>query len=168
LKLRLHSNDELSKAIAIMSQLQQGLRELFRVGDRVSLRNLNYLNDDPTEVHVVYIEIDANETREKLVRLITSINRSFVDAGLALEKDLPQHGNSEKLHATMVNSQWRHSTAVEGGPREAFNATDILKRFGRVDLGQHRLESVELSILGGGNALHGYFPSECSIEFPKN
>ena len=164
LMLRLHTAEELAKAISLFTELQRAVNDIFRVGDRVTLRRLNYMNDDPAEVHVVYLEIEDDSTRHKLLTLINTINKAFIDAGLALEKDV---AHNEKLHATVVNSKWRKST-MEGGPRESFDATGLFRAFGNVDLGAHRLESIELSSLGGGNALYGYFPSECSIEFPKH
>jgi activating signal cointegrator complex subunit 1 len=163
LMLRLHTSDELAKAMSLFTQLQREINRIFTPSDKIHLRGLNYMNDDPTEVHVVYLEIERTAAREKLIRLINHINETFIEAGLALEKDV---AHNEKLHATVVNSKWRKSSD-EGAPREAFDASDLLRMYGTLDLGDHRLESVELSTLGGGNSLYGYFHSECSIQFPK-
>lgn len=165
LMLRLHTEEELSRCKAIMIDLEEKLGTLFSHNDLVTLKGVNYMNDDPSEVHVVYLELEKDDVYSRLAKVIQIINDAFIDAGLALDKDV---AHNEKLHATIVNSKWRESTAA-GGPRLAFDATNILSLFRNVCLGSHRLRHLELNVLGGGRRSgegEGYYQCEFAINFP--
>ena len=186
LMLRLHNEEEMSKAKSLLVVVQEMLREMFystatnSSTAKVSFKGVNYMNDDPSDVHVLYLDLVKDETYKKLVELIQNINSLFIDSGLALPKDV---SHNEKLHATIINSKWRNGDVVDGtldhfdshsaskkssGPRVSFDATEVLRLFGvnGSSLGSVKLERVDLSILGSGVSADGYYQSVHSAFFP--
>lgn len=161
LMLRLFTQEEINLAQNLLVSLQPEIAKIFEGDDFVTLKGLNYMNDDPKEVHVLYLEIEKDECFRKLAEAISLINETFISAGIAQEKDV---AHNEKLHATIVNSKWRESKQQGGGPRVPFDATSILNCFGKACIGSHRLARIDLSILGSNHqADDGYYCSECQI-----
>jgi activating signal cointegrator complex subunit 1 len=182
LMLRLYQSDELSKARHLMNQGQVFIDDVFRSTDQILIKGLNYMNDDPSEVHILYLQVGKNNTCEKLSKLIEHISQLFISAGLATENEV-QH--NEKLHATLMNSKWRKSdekpttpsepivttitfTAAPRGhdERVPFDIRHIMKQFGDVDLGCHPLKTIELSRMGTKDN-RGYWMSDHSVPFPS-
>lgn len=187
LMLRLHNQEEMNKAKSLLVVVQEMLREMFystassSSTAKISFKGVNYMNDDPSDVHVLYLDLVRDETYKKLVDLIQKINSLFIDSGLALPKDV---SHNEKLHATVVNSKWRGGDIMDGtldhfegrhtaqsgrkAPRVSFDATELLRLFGLNGniLGTHKLERVDLSVLGSGVGADGYYVSEHSAFFP--
>jgi len=187
LMLRLHNQEEMNKAKSLLVVVQEMLREMFYSTAsssstvKIGFKGVNYMNDDPTDVHVLYLDLVRDETYKKLVDLIQKINSLFIDSGLALPKDV---SHNEKLHATVVNSKWRGGDIMDGtldhfegrhtaqsgrkAPRVSFDATELLRLFGQngSNLGTHKLERVDLSVLGSGVGADGYYVSEHSAFFP--
>lgn len=169
LMLRLHSEEQLATAKMLLKSLELEVQHIFAPTDRVTVKGLNYMNDDPSEVHVVYAEIERDPVFHKLQGLITRINRAFIDAGLAQEKDV---AHNDKLHATLINSKWRgsgdagSSLVPSSHDRLAFDATHVLRLFGKHHFGCHALTRIDLSRLGGGTGPDGYFSWDAFIEFP--
>lgn len=171
LMLRLHTEADASRAKDVLKSLAPLLREtLAPPNDHVTLQGLNYMNDDPTEVHVVYLELEKNAAFARLQQVIQLVNASFIEASLATERDV---AHNEKLHATILNSKWRAApntgtTGRSGGggavpPRQAFNAVDVFKKFGQIKLGTHKLQRLDLSVLSSRMGADGYFAAADSV-----
>eukprot|EP00759_Apiculatamorpha_spiralis_P026007 PhF_6_TR29209/c0_g1_i1/m.42735/K18666/ASCC1; activating signal cointegrator complex subunit 1 len=88
LMLRLYTEDEKERAAVLMKDIQKWVADEFSAIDAVHVHRVNYMNDDPSKVNVLYLELAPNPTREKLVRLIERISQAFLAAGLALPKDI--------------------------------------------------------------------------------
>ncbi len=190
LMLRLYSQEELARAESLLVVVQEMLRELFTASDRINFSGVNVFTDNPTESHVAYLDLARDATSRKLIELIRRINALFLDAGLALPKDV---ASNEALHATVINSKWRSgaiadataehfadhhggSAAARFGPRVAFDASEVLRLFGTLrHLPPVKLERVDLSVLGNARAAaatgaatasDGYFARVVSAYFP--
>lgn len=164
LMLRLFTPEDLARARQLLLTIEPWIRTTFRAADRITCKGLCIFHDDPSEVHVAFLQPVRDECFNKLVTLIDRINKTFIEAGLASEKDV---AHNEKLHATIVNSKWRTTAPASVGGRLAFDATDMLRIFGNTPFGSHALRRLDLSILGRGEGVDGYYPSDFAIEFPK-
>ncbi|KAL6447880.1 hypothetical protein ACFW04_000157 [Cataglyphis niger] len=85
----------------------------------IQLRGVECMNDDPTEVNVLFAQITHNE---KLQELINKIADYFVDIGLK-EKEY----ETIKLHATLMNTSFKRDYHARSKSKEKFNASEILK-----------------------------------------
>jgi len=118
------------------------------------LQGLEIMNDDPTEVNVLYAKCNwADDTAQRLADLISA---KFVDSGLAKPN---RSGNSVKFHATLMNTRHRQNVegdtskpnqgnpASRGKPyqKDCFDARNILKQLGNFDFGTGQLREIHLS-----------------------
>jgi 2'-5' RNA ligase len=159
LMLRLYSKADIDRAKFILESIEMDLHNIFGPNDAVSLQGVRAMNPDPRNAHVVYVDVVKDDVHRRLQNLVNGVNRSFIDGGLATDKDVEDNG---KLHVTVMNSKWRR-----GKPgHTAFNASEALRIFGGKDFGSHRLRSIEINTLGGGLAPDGYFSSVMSVRFP--
>eukprot|EP01065_Artemidia_motanka_P005572 TRINITY_DN12698_c1_g2_i1.p1 TRINITY_DN12698_c1_g2~~TRINITY_DN12698_c1_g2_i1.p1 ORF type:complete len:479 (+),score=100.88 TRINITY_DN12698_c1_g2_i1:346-1782(+) len=110
LMLKLYTAEALDKAVQCMRKCEPILRKLFSRADRIHLSGLNYMNDDPSAVDVLYISVAENETRDKILGLVEQVADVFIMAGLATSREVE---HTEKLHATLLNSKWRKGTEEE-------------------------------------------------------
>eukprot|EP00667_Euglena_gracilis_P006368 EG_transcript_6422 len=178
LMLRLYAPEDLSRAQRLMQQVQRFVDDVFRPDDCISLKGLNYMNDDPAEVHVLYLQVGKNGLEEKILRLVEHVSQLFIQAGLATANEIE---HNEKLHATLMNSKWRAAPEApaptgdeEDKPaarpparveRVPFDIRPIMAEFEAVDVGTFPLRTLDLSRLGP-KAASGYWPSDESVRFP--
>ncbi|XP_065086622.1 activating signal cointegrator 1 complex subunit 1 [Ochlerotatus camptorhynchus] len=117
----------------------------------VRLRGLQYMNDDPSAVDVLYAKVES----EPLQRIADQIMEYFIANGLMQR----QYGHV-KLHATLINSVFNrhhrhsHGEGEEGEERrphhnrhhrDKFDATAILREFGEFDFGAQKVTEIHLS-----------------------
>ena len=62
--LRLYDAADLARAKKLMAELQPAVNELFAPDDKLSLKGLNYMNDDPSEVRAGVGRIRSSENPE--------------------------------------------------------------------------------------------------------
>jgi len=113
------------------------------------------MNDDPTQVDVLYVKVVNDEN--KLSDMCNYIIDTFVKAQLCLPQE-----NNLKLHATLINTKLRNTPDKS---RQAFDATPILQAFGEIDLGLHRLSSIQLSQRGAFDD-NNYWKSVVTVSLP--
>uniref|UniRef100_A0A7S0WY86 K Homology domain-containing protein n=1 Tax=Pyramimonas obovata TaxID=1411642 RepID=A0A7S0WY86_9CHLO len=107
----------------------------------VRLRGLEYMNDDPSDVDVLYLKVEADGGDDTIAKVGDLVVRAFADAGLLL----PQDEKPVKLHATIMNTRLRRSSEA----RKGFDARKVLEVHGEgLDLGEQVLDSVHLSQRG--------------------
>ena len=147
---------------------------MFQPEDRLHLKGLNYMNDDPSEVHVLYLQVGKNGLEEKILKLVDHISQTFFRAGLATGNDIE---HNEKLHATLMNSKWRavpeppptEEGAARAPPpkveRMPFDIRPIMEEYEDVDLGLFPLATVEMSRMGAKTSA-GYWVSDQTVAFP--
>ncbi|XP_058463282.1 activating signal cointegrator 1 complex subunit 1 [Malaya genurostris] len=108
----------------------------------LQLRALEYMNDDPRAVDVLYASVES----DALQRIADQMMELFVANGLMQRKY-----DRVKLHATLINSLFRDNADGYGGvdekrgPRVTFDATEILRDFGHYDFGTQKVTEIHLS-----------------------
>ena len=90
--------------VTVASELLQDSHELLAstLGDQpliLHLRGLEYMNDAPTEVDVLYAQLAQGHNKDRLQLLADGLVERFVDAGL-----LRREFDSVKLHVTLMNT----------------------------------------------------------------
>jgi activating signal cointegrator complex subunit 1 len=156
-------------------------------GVRVAVKDLEYMNDDPSEVGVLYLQVEemggagsggsggAGETGAagtegadgggKLARVCKAVVDIYGAAGLLLERD----DKPVKLHATLMNTRLRRkpkdAAAGAASSRESFDARPIFDAHKGLDCGEWSLEAVHLSRRGEFDVdLGGYY--RCIAQCP--
>ncbi|XP_034230983.1 activating signal cointegrator 1 complex subunit 1 [Thrips palmi] len=132
---------------------------------RLSVYGIEYMNDDPAEVDVLYGKVkDLNENLI-LQELADGIIKYFSNTGL-----MPKQFDSVKLHVTVMNSLFRRevtdSDLAKGDNRrkvrESFDALQILKKLQDFSFGEMEVQSVDLS-RRYSTAANGYYEATSSI-----
>uniref|UniRef100_A0A915BHQ9 K Homology domain-containing protein n=1 Tax=Parascaris univalens TaxID=6257 RepID=A0A915BHQ9_PARUN len=99
----------------------------------VELRGLEYMNDDPTRVRVVY----AKAYSEKLQEVTDVIADGIGDAGLA-----PRRSERVKVHCTLMNTRY----AIEKGKEiDAMDVEKLMQKYGGFFFGHIFVSEVHLS-----------------------
>ncbi|XP_053674230.1 activating signal cointegrator 1 complex subunit 1 [Anopheles nili] len=106
------------------------------------VRGLEYMNDDPHAVDVLYAKIES----PALQRIADQIYECFISKGLMQRKY-----DHVKLHATLINSLFRGTRADAIDEQEAekkritFDASEILRKYGEFDFGSTVVDAIHLS-----------------------
>ncbi|XP_032357342.1 activating signal cointegrator 1 complex subunit 1 [Etheostoma spectabile] len=167
--LALLNDMEVRKACEHLQECQNFIREITE-GKPLSLEvtGIEYMNDDPAMVDVLYAKVDLKDRSDKLQMIADRLVEHFVSAGLMVRE-----WDRVKLHGTVMNTVFRKNSTVEdmGGPgrqttseREAFDARNVLKKFGAYRFGESELNSVLLSQRYSTDCT-GYYTSAGSIHF---
>uniref|UniRef100_A0A182Q7Y7 K Homology domain-containing protein n=1 Tax=Anopheles farauti TaxID=69004 RepID=A0A182Q7Y7_9DIPT len=108
----------------------------------VRIRGLEYMNDDPHAVDVLYAKIES----PALQTVADRIYEYFTTKGLMQKKY-----DRVKLHATLINSLFRASQTEMVDAKEAerkritFDASEILRLYGEFDFGSVTMKEIHLS-----------------------
>ncbi|XP_064615101.1 activating signal cointegrator 1 complex subunit 1-like [Liolophura sinensis] len=149
--LVLLSDAEIKAARSLLQDCQDSIVDPILKAEPLiaQVQGLEYMNDDPGAVDVLYAKLDLLSSSDRLQILVERLVEKFVAAGL-----MQREHERVKLHMTVINSLMRKDpTGVavskgdnkKGPPRESFDATDILKNFGDVDFGEIHLKELHLS-----------------------
>uniref|UniRef100_A0A1B6DI35 K Homology domain-containing protein n=1 Tax=Clastoptera arizonana TaxID=38151 RepID=A0A1B6DI35_9HEMI len=103
----------------------------------ICLEGIEYMNDDPSEVDVLYAKISVQQGDHFLQELMDSIVNFFSDSGL-----MDKQYERVKLHVTIMNTLFRESNSRT---RETFNASPILEKFRNFFFGEAIIDEVHLS-----------------------
>ncbi|XP_034414232.1 activating signal cointegrator 1 complex subunit 1 [Cyclopterus lumpus] len=148
--LALLNDTEVRKACGHLQECQNFIRDITE-GKPLPLEvtGIEYMNDDPAMVDILYAKVNVKDRSDKLQVIADRLVEHFVSAGLMVRE-----WDRVKLHATVMNTLFRKDSTVEdtGGARrqtmserEAFDARNILKKFGAYRFGEFKLNSVLLS-----------------------
>jgi len=145
---------------------------------RVKVEGIDYMNDDPTEVHVIYAKIIDMSENQCLQPIMNDIFDRFEKSKLMTRShqfDKVSDSCKVKPHLTLINSRYRQTSSNDPKPqrdnsrkfdsrsdnkpkREAFDATAILDRFGNYFFGEVEIETIEISIrYSNGRGKDGYY-----------
>lgn len=150
--LVLLSPSEIQRARDLLAQCQNDLVKPILQGSSVfvDIQGLEYMNDDPGAVDVLYAKIQPGPEADKLQILVDRLVDKFVTANL-----MQRQYERVKLHITVMNTLFRKDSGgilepkrISNGPskdRESFNAVSILEKFGRFDFGSYSIEKIDLS-----------------------
>lgn len=166
--LALLNDTEVKKACEHLQECQNFIRDITE-GNPLPLEvtGIEYMNDDPAMVDVLYAKVNVKDSSDKLQVIADRLVEHFVSAGLMVRE-----WDRVKLHATVMNTLFRKDSTVEdtGGPRrqtserEAFDARNILKKFGAYRFGAFELNTVLLSQRYSTDC-SGYYTSAGSANF---
>lgn len=135
---------------------------------KVNIKGLEYMNDDPSNVDVLYAQVKpVSQTEQNPIQLIADhLMEKFISSGLS-----KRQFDKVKLHATVMNTLLRQDPSGTSEPnrdqtknRESFDARQILKHFGAYDFGVYDLNEIHLS-LRYSTARDGYYECVAKIQF---
>ncbi|XP_053664102.1 activating signal cointegrator 1 complex subunit 1 [Anopheles marshallii] len=143
--MSLMDNEDRANAAQILLDCQESIISpiLQKNGSlEIRIRGLEYMNDDPHSVDVLYAKIES----PVLQAAANQIYEYFVSKGLMQRKY-----EQVKLHVTLINSMFRVSQTEVVNEKEAerkrmtFDASEILRLYGNFDFGSLVLNEVHLS-----------------------
>lgn len=141
---------EIDEAVDLLQEFRNELSSIKPL--KVNVRGLEYMNDDPGSVDVLYARIkqvsEENESNN-LQKIADKLMKKFVDAGLAKKQY-----DKVKIHATVMNTLLRkdpndsviNKNDKTDKQRESFDARNILNLFGDYDFGIYTIQEIHLSI----------------------
>ncbi|XP_060565839.1 activating signal cointegrator 1 complex subunit 1-like [Ruditapes philippinarum] len=141
---------DIRKAVDTLLECREDLIEPILRGEplHVQLHGLEYMNDDPSEVDVLYAKV--KDTSDRLQILADRLVDKFTSTGL-----MQREYDKVKLHITVMNTLFRKDPTGTDEPvrkqdrgrreRESFNAINLLKKFGDYRFGEDTVNIVHLS-----------------------
>ncbi|XP_049852737.1 activating signal cointegrator 1 complex subunit 1 isoform X1 [Schistocerca gregaria] len=171
--LVLADNEERKKAGEVLKECKDIVIDPFLGKRPLKLRmtGVEYMNDDPAEVDVLYGKVRVEGSSEYLLQeLADGIVEYFANRGL-MQKQYEQ----VKLHATVMNTLFREdkggvseteTSKKKQKPRESFDATAVLKIFENFYFGEQLVETLHLS-QRYSTAKDGYYQSSASISLTE-
>jgi len=188
--LILQNDAEISQANSILANAVQLLSSKYELSTkpfRIMMTGIEYMNDEPQEIDVLYAKVKADDHSDRLQNFVDDLVAEFDSSGL-LKRDGPMGMERQpvKLHATIINTIFRSSRDEEnseqqqplqkakgGAPatgkgrkvRVTFNGSYLLKVFNEYDFGFAPFSAVELSQRGRYGAA-GYYYQAGVAEIP--
>ncbi|XP_067224976.1 activating signal cointegrator 1 complex subunit 1 isoform X2 [Chanodichthys erythropterus] len=148
--LALLNEQEVTRANELLQQCHSVIREITQAKPLpVEVRGIEYMNDDPSMVDVLYAKVAVQDGSDKLQQIADRLVECFASVGL-----MERERDRVKIHGTIMNTLFRKDPSAEdkgasGRPnnkdREAFNARNILQMFGEFYFGAFELNSVQIS-----------------------
>ncbi|XP_071566997.1 activating signal cointegrator 1 complex subunit 1 isoform X3 [Temnothorax nylanderi] len=120
----------------------------------IQLQGVACMNDDPTDVKILFAQVAHNE---KLQELVDKVAEYFIDIGL-MEKEREKI----KLHATVMNTSFKNDYPARF--KERFDASKILKVYKDTLFGGTILNQIDISELHTATK-DDYYKSTGSITF---
>ncbi|XP_071798171.1 activating signal cointegrator 1 complex subunit 1-like isoform X2 [Asterias amurensis] len=174
--LVLMSRKEVAQAQELLKQCKQDvinpiLQDSFLL---VNLKGLEYMNDDPGKVDVLYAKAELKDGSNKLQLICDSVAESFTRAGL-MQKEYER----VKVHITLINTIFRKEPDAEDGSRrgkgkrdgegdrvrESIDASRILQEFGDYSFGDCLINTIHIS-QRGSYGVDGYYLPVGSVTLP--
>ncbi|XP_052467996.1 activating signal cointegrator 1 complex subunit 1 [Carassius gibelio] len=167
--LALLNEQEVTRASELLQQCQDVIRDITEAKPLpVEVRGIEYMNDDPSMVDVLYAKVRVQDGSDKLQQIADRLVECFSAAGL-----MERERERVKIHGTIMNTLFRKDPSAEdrgasarpsAKEREAFNAKNILQMFGEVYFGAFELNSVQISQRFSTDST-GYYSSAGCVTF---
>ncbi|CAH8594377.1 unnamed protein product [Schistosoma turkestanicum] len=122
------------EALTTFSKSQRGI-QLFATGPlKLTIKDLEYMNDDPTSVHVLYAKLAESPDTQRLQTIANELTSLLAEQNL-ISTGSYRPDNNVKLHMTLLNSKYRQersnrnvsSQRFPPNARTSFSITGILK-----------------------------------------
>eukprot|EP00803_Ostreobium_quekettii_P003818 evm.model.scf_1223.1 EVM.evm.TU.scf_1223.1 scf_1223:16154-19336(+) len=152
--LKLYSDEKRNLARKALEDASRDVKPLLPdAGLMIRLKGLGYMNDDPSAIDVMYLNVLEPEEQSIMRKVCTVFVDKLSQAGLLLAKD----EGDVKMHVTLLNSRFRRQQGVDGRKygrlggeervraRLPFDGRGILDAQGDLDLGETRVAEVHLS-----------------------
>ncbi|XP_059387471.1 activating signal cointegrator 1 complex subunit 1 [Carassius carassius] len=167
--LALLNEQEVTRASELLQQSRDVIRDITEGKPLpVEVRGIEYMNDDPSMVDVLYAKVRVQDGSDKLQQIADRLVECFSAAGL-----MERERERVKIHGTIMNTLFRKDPSAEdrgasarpsAKEREAFNAKNILQMFGEVYFGAFELNSVQISQRFSTDST-GYYSSAGCVTF---
>ncbi|XP_073649584.1 activating signal cointegrator 1 complex subunit 1 isoform X2 [Tursiops truncatus] len=153
--LVLLSEQEIQQTCEMLQQCKEEFIDDISGGKplEVEMAGIEYMNDDPGMVDVLYAKVHMKDGSNRLQELVDRVLERFQASGLIVKE-----WNSVKLHATVMNTLFRKDPNAEGRynlyttdgkyafkERESFDGRNILKLFENFCFGTLKLNSIHIS-----------------------
>ncbi|XP_025290569.1 activating signal cointegrator 1 complex subunit 1 isoform X1 [Canis lupus baileyi] len=153
--LVLLSEQEIQQTCEMLQQCKEEFIDDISGGKplEVEMAGIEYMNDDPGMVDVLYAKVHMKDGSNRLQELVDRVLERFQASGLIVKE-----WNSVKLHATVMNTLFRKDPNAEGRynlytadgkyifkERESFDGRNILKLFENFYFGTLKLNSIHIS-----------------------
>ncbi|XP_040291472.1 activating signal cointegrator 1 complex subunit 1 [Bufo bufo] len=169
--LVLLNENEVTEACQLLHSCKEEFLDTIAAGKpmEVKVSGIEYMNDDPAMVDVLYAKVQMKDGSERLQLIVDRLMQRFVGSGLML-KDWDR----VKLHATVMNTLFRRDPLAEGRSiispgkpgqreRESFDARNVLKLFDKFCFGEVNLDMVHLSQRFSSDT-SGYYTSAGQVQ----
>ncbi|KAG8192518.1 hypothetical protein JTE90_015159 [Oedothorax gibbosus] len=161
--LTLLNNREKETALGI---LQKSKNEILHIlGGKsllVEIKGVEYMNDDPSEVDVLYGKIKETDKDNCLQIIADILADAFANSDFSRrEKISTEEKPHVKLHVTLMKSK-----TSDNGVRDFFDARKIMKDFANFKFGQMTVNEIHISVrfTGGTNS---YYSSTFVLKLSK-
>jgi len=177
--LALLNDSEIEKAVELLHGCQEEIIQPILRGERldVQIRGLEYMNDDPGAVDVLYAKVQEGCACDRLQSVADRLVDRLTSAGV-----MQREHDRVKLHVTVMNTLMRkdpsgtslpqpESTHSKGGrqpprvERESFDASQVLKKFGDFNFGSLHISHIQLSQRYSTGA-DGYYAQVAALPLP--
>lgn len=193
--LKLLTPEAIQKAAAALKRISRQIYDLLGTTTLLlNMRGLDSMSDDLEQTYVVHIKPVSDEGMVKVNRISRLVIDTFIEekilspqeverqALLGTEEDVKAgtvdpSGVNVKWHCSAIRAKLRETAApepVEGkaAPRNArpprptpFDATMLMKKFGAMDFGKHRVAGLHLSDRSARDE-KGYYKPVTVVGFP--
>lgn len=153
--LKLYSDEARYRAQMLLKKLQPQILELLAGPLQVHLQGLEIMNDDPSSIDVLYLQVHEVGPGNRLEQLCEKLVQEFASNGLLSPQDI----RPVKLHATVINTRYAMRKAEAGAQRQQFDGRLLLQKLSSLDLGVVTLPAVHLSQRGSFDKETGYYSS---------
>ncbi|GMH37491.1 hypothetical protein BSKO_05364 [Bryopsis sp. KO-2023] len=159
LMLKLYSEEKRQIAFKTMKSAEKKIQELLNGEDlKVELRDLEYMNDDPSAMDVLFLEVKEKGGSSTLQQICAMLVEEFSEAKLTLAKD----ERDVRMHVTILNTRYRRASSSEkggGAPpgRLPFDGRVLLAGHSNLDLGEVTVNEIHLSKRGEYDPKTRYF-----------
>jgi activating signal cointegrator complex subunit 1 len=139
------------EACRLLEECSVALKKRYLEGQptTVKVHGVECMNDDPTEVNVLYAKVTFIDESSRLQNLVDWMVDQFTSAGLMQQQvsSMQREDGDVKLHVTLMNTKFQkkqQSLEIESNERqrsvlrESFDATQILQVISSILLSVHQ------------------------------
>ncbi|CAB4380126.1 unnamed protein product [Rhizophagus irregularis] len=167
--LHLYRKEDIEGAMRLLKSLSKTIDGIIGTRTLVStLSGLAVMENDIVKSHVLYAKVEEPEGQNSTLKKLGE----YLIEEFAAEGYLKKENRPLKLHVTLINTRHRneHSASSNNDKhgesnRYPFNAGPILNKFGGIEFGNNRLESIHISKIGEYDE-NGRHRSEGGIKLP--
>lgn len=138
----------------------------------VELKGVECMNDDPSEVDVLYAKVTTKDGSDRLQKLADGLVEKFVAHGL-----MKKEYEKVKIHASLMNSKLRTESEDKTPAKNrtdlpprftrkvSFDARKIVSLFEDFSFGEYHLDTIHLSTRGTYDA-DGHYECAAAVPLP--
>jgi len=134
---------ERSQVVDHLNACHQQIIQPFLGGEKlkVLIKGLDIMNDDPTQVGILYAKVSSLDGSNKLQELSDKVSHFFMKLPYISKRDVTR--GSVKLHMTLLKAR----RSEDNGKLNYYDASSILKNYEDFTFGDAVITSVELCVM---------------------